>query len=134
LISASFFLLPLISMLDSAPPFEQAMERLEEIVSSMESDRMPLEDMVSSYEEGMTLIQHCRQRVDQARQRIEAIQLRSDGKAELVEFTSSTAEAMAAKAAPVPPAAEAESKTRRRTVPAAKPAAAAAEEDEIQLF
>lgn len=69
--------------------FEQAMERLEEIVSAMESDRMPLDEMVSSYEEGMKLLQVCRQRIDNARQRIETISLSSDGKAEISPFDAS---------------------------------------------
>ena len=33
-------------------PFEAAMERLDEIVSSMEGECMSLEDMVRNYEEG----------------------------------------------------------------------------------
>jgi exodeoxyribonuclease VII small subunit len=66
--------------------FEQAMERLEEIVSAMESDRMPLDEMVSSYEEGMKLLQVCRQRIDNARQRIETISLNPEGKAEITPF------------------------------------------------
>lgn len=66
--------------------YEQAMVRLEEIVSEMESDRMPLDLMVSSYEEGMRLLQVCRQRIDNARVRIESIHLNPDGKADLNPF------------------------------------------------
>jgi exodeoxyribonuclease VII small subunit len=39
--------------------FEQAMERLDEIVSALEGDRMPLGDLISSYEEGMQLLKTC---------------------------------------------------------------------------
>jgi exodeoxyribonuclease VII small subunit len=40
--------------------FEKAMDRLEEIVVQMEGDRMPLDQMVASYEEGMGLLKVCR--------------------------------------------------------------------------
>ncbi len=91
--------------------FEQAMERLEEIVGSMESDRMPLDEMVSSYEEGMKLLQRCRQRIENARYRIESISLKVDGKAELAAFEPGKDE----------PAAEDKSKTAARRRPAARP-------------
>jgi exodeoxyribonuclease VII small subunit len=74
------------SVTNQETSFEQAMERLEEIVSAMESDRMPLDEMVTSYEEGMTLLQICRQRIEHARQRIETIGLTADGKGELTAF------------------------------------------------
>jgi exodeoxyribonuclease VII small subunit len=60
----------------SQPPelsFEDAMSRLDEIVGAMETDRMPLEDMIRSYEEGIGLLKHCRQRLDGARRRVELI-------------------------------------------------------------
>lgn len=75
--------------------YEQAMERLEEIVSEMESDRMPLDLMVSSYEEGMRLLQVCRQRIENARMRIESIQLNPDGKADLSPFDAAKSGEMA---------------------------------------
>lgn len=102
--------------------FEQAMERLEEIVSAMESDRMPLDEMVGSYEEGMKLLQICRQRIETARQRIETISLSADGKAELSSFD------------PAKTAEPAETKTpvrRRPTVAKAEPEEVS---DDIRLF
>jgi exodeoxyribonuclease VII small subunit len=80
---------PMSSPQKNETSFEQAMERLEEIVSAMESDRMPLDEMVSSYEEGMKLLQVCRQRIDNARQRIETISLNPEGKAEISTFDAS---------------------------------------------
>ena len=50
------------------------MQRLEQIVEAMESDRQPLEAMLSSYEEGMKLLGLCRQRMDEAKLRVEQIQ------------------------------------------------------------
>ena len=43
------------------------MSRLDEIVGAMETDRMPLEEMIRSYEEGIGLLKNCRQRLDGAR-------------------------------------------------------------------
>jgi exodeoxyribonuclease VII small subunit len=103
--------------------FEQAMERLEEIVGSMESDRMPLDEMVTSYEEGMKLLQRCRQRIENARQRIESISLKADGRAELAPFEPGKDE----------PAAEDKSKTAARRRPAARPETEDVG-DEIRLF
>jgi len=60
---------------DSLQSFEEAMERLDEIVSAMEGERMPLDEMVASYEEGVKLLSLCRQRIDTARLRVEKIQV-----------------------------------------------------------
>jgi exodeoxyribonuclease VII small subunit len=114
--------------------FEEAMDRLEEIVSSMEGERMPLEDMVRSYEEGARLLRTCRQRIDSARQRVELISANLDAPAEkatLLPFDPATAEAADATG----------SKTRSAVAPAAAPAprrkptpAVEPEDDDIRLF
>lgn len=59
--------------------FEDAMSRLDEIVGAMETDRMPLEDMIRSYEEGIALLKNCRQRLDGARRRVELISADLEG-------------------------------------------------------
>ncbi len=58
--------------------FEDAMQRLEEIVNAMEAERLPLEEMVQSYEEGAVLLKVCRARMEVARQRVELITTRLD--------------------------------------------------------
>ena len=113
--------------------FEDAMERLEEIVSAMEGERMPLEEMVQSYGEGAKLLRQCRQRIEAARQRVELITADLDGpgpgKATLSTFDETAAE----------PAAESNAKPRSsssgntRRAPA-KPAPDDAGDDEIRLF
>ncbi|MES2596671.1 MAG: exodeoxyribonuclease VII small subunit [Verrucomicrobiota bacterium] len=109
--------------------FEQAMERLEEIVGTMESDRMPLDEMVGSYEEGMKLLQVCRQRIEQARQRIEIINIKGDGKAETAPFEIGREDSAEEKPRSSAPAA------RRRPAPAPAPRPeASGEDDEIRLF
>jgi exodeoxyribonuclease VII small subunit len=105
--------------------FEQAMERLEEIVAAMETDRMPLEEMVDAYEEGMKLLQNCRHRIENARHRIESIALKADGKAELSNFDPNQMDVADDKPRSNPP-------SRRR--PPAKPETSNDADDEIRLF
>lgn len=54
------------------PSFEEAMERLEEIVSAWRVSVCRWE-MVQSYAEGAQLLKVCRQRIEVARQRVELI-------------------------------------------------------------
>lgn len=55
------------------PSFEDAMQRLDEIVAGMEDSQLSLEEMISNYEEGVSLLKLCRQRIDGARRRVELI-------------------------------------------------------------
>ena len=66
--------------------FESAMERLEEIVEQMESGKMPLEDLIVRYEEGMKLVKICQERLASAEQRIEIITRNHAGKAVVKNF------------------------------------------------
>jgi exodeoxyribonuclease VII small subunit len=70
--------------------FEDAMESLDAIVASLEGERLPLEEMVASYERGMKLLRVCRSRIETARQRVELItaDFEGRGKASLSEFTA----------------------------------------------
>ena len=69
--------------------FEEAMGALETIVGSLETERLPLEEMVSAYERGVNLLRTCRARIETARQRVELItaDLEGRGAATLGEFT-----------------------------------------------
>ena len=53
--------------------FETAMERLEKIVQEMESSKLPLEDLLVRYEEGIRLVGVCNQRLAGAENRIEIL-------------------------------------------------------------
>ena len=53
--------------------FEQALERLETIVRAMESGDLPLEKAISDFQEGLELARVCRQKLDQAEQKIEML-------------------------------------------------------------
>jgi exodeoxyribonuclease VII small subunit len=120
---------------DATPPedlsFEEAMDSLESIVTSLETDRLPLEEMVASYERGMRLLRTCRGRIESARQRVELItaDLNEKGKATLGEFSpQETAETPAAQDAP--------KRTRRKPVapPVTTPDESEEDEGEVRLF
>ena len=53
-----------------APTFESMMERLEQLVGTLESGNLSLEDSIHSFEEGMALVKRCTEVLDQAEQRI----------------------------------------------------------------
>ncbi len=46
--------------------YEQSIKRLEEIVTRLESGRLPLEDSISLYNEGIKLSAECRKTLESA--------------------------------------------------------------------
>src|ERR1700732_3308321 len=66
--------------------FETAMDRLEKIVEQMESGKLPLEDLIVRYEEGMNLVKVCQERLASAEQKIEIIARNSAGKPVVKDF------------------------------------------------
>ena len=66
--------------------FEGAMDRLDKIVEQMESGKLPLEDLIVRYEEGMNLVRICQERLANAEQKIEIIARNSAGKPVVKEF------------------------------------------------
>ena len=59
--------------------FEQALVELENIVTSLENGKAPLEDSISSYERGIALKKHCEKKLNEAQEKIEKITIGSDG-------------------------------------------------------
>jgi exodeoxyribonuclease VII small subunit len=76
--------------------FESAVERLEQIVELMESDKMPLEDLLVRYEEGTKLVKFCQQQLEAAEKRIEIITRNAKGEPKLEPFEPEKAAATAA--------------------------------------
>jgi exodeoxyribonuclease VII small subunit len=66
--------------------FESAMDRLEAIVEQMESGKLPLEDLIVRYEEGMNLVKICQERLANAEQKIQIIARNSAGKTVVKDF------------------------------------------------
>ena len=53
--------------------FEEAMERLENIVETLSSQKVNLDSMVELYEEGNALKEYCAKRLDEAKMKVEII-------------------------------------------------------------
>lgn len=66
-------------MSDTTPPadlsFEDALQRLESIVETLEDDPPPLDEALDTYAEGVSLANECLARLDAAEQRIEELSL-----------------------------------------------------------
>lgn len=61
--------------------FEDALQRLEQIVQKLESGQAPLEESIALYEEGARLKAHCETRLKAAQLRVEKIVVGPDGQA-----------------------------------------------------
>ncbi|MEO3944399.1 exodeoxyribonuclease VII small subunit [Gorillibacterium sp. CAU 1737] len=57
----------------AALSFEEAMQRLEEIVSRLESGDVPLEQAIEWFQEGMKLSHLCGQKLEQVERKIEML-------------------------------------------------------------
>lgn len=68
---------------------EHALGRLESIVEEIEKTPPPLETLIERYEEGMKLLQVCREKLDAAEKRIEIITRSGRGKPSLEPFEES---------------------------------------------
>ncbi|CAI9086231.1 exodeoxyribonuclease VII small subunit [Candidatus Methylacidiphilum fumarolicum] len=58
--------------------FEEAFKKLQEIVNSLESGQMPLEDLLQKYEEGRRLLKICDEKLNEAEQRIIVLSAKQD--------------------------------------------------------
>ena len=65
--------------------FEDALARLEAIVSRLESGQAPLEQSIALYEEGAALKAHCEARLKAAQLRVEKIVVGPDGQAKGIQ-------------------------------------------------
>ncbi len=109
------------------------MDSLESIVSSLEGERLPLEEMVQGYERGVKLLRICRSRIETARQRVEIItaDLEGRGKASLSDFGALEA------SEPPAPANQDEAVKRSRkkaAAPEPPPSGPASTGEDIRLF
>ena len=67
--------------------FEASLKRLEEIVSRMERGDVPLEEALSLFEEGTSLVKSCTKRLDEAELKIVQLTKGQNGEPEETEFT-----------------------------------------------
>ena len=63
--------------------FEENIEKLEEILSKLEDEKLPLDTSVKLYEEGMKLISKCNRELEAAERKIKILTRTANG--EIVE-------------------------------------------------
>ena len=71
---------------DKPENFEDAMARLDAIVAKLEEDKLPLEEMLARYEEGVALARFCGEKLEAAEQKVRLIAQKADGRVTLEEF------------------------------------------------
>ena len=81
----------------SEETFESAMSRLEQIVEQMESDQLPLEELLTRYEEGVKLVKVCEEKLAVAEKRIEIITRNAAGEPQVEPFEPEKKSAAAAR-------------------------------------
>ena len=59
--------------------FEEALKQLETIAEEIEQGKIGLEESISKYEQGMTLVKQCREILSRAEHKIQQLQQRADG-------------------------------------------------------
>lgn len=65
--------------------FEASLASLENIVSAMEKGDLPLEEALSSFEQGIKLVRNCEEKLQSAEQRVKILTQSNDGN-ELQDF------------------------------------------------
>jgi exodeoxyribonuclease VII small subunit len=71
---------------DEPKSFEDAMTRLDAIVAKLEEDKLPLDEMLSRYEEGIALARYCGEKPEAAEQKVRLIARKADGSVTLEDF------------------------------------------------
>lgn len=70
---------------DAPLAYEKAYDRLETIVTRLEQEEAPLDELVRDYEEGMRMLQICQKRLQEATLRIEKVRTESEAELEAWE-------------------------------------------------
>jgi len=65
--------------------FEEALKKLEKIVSDLESGKFPLEESLKKYEEGVRLVYSCSKILETAQKKVEVL-AKKEGAFELKAF------------------------------------------------
>lgn len=73
-------------MAEKKPTFEQAMARLEEIVTGLEQGDLPLDESLSLYEEGAKLMKQCNTLLDKAEQKVMKLRVSDTGEVTAAPF------------------------------------------------
>ncbi len=64
------------------PSFEEAMDRMEEIIKQLEDGELDLDKCLEVFEEGVRMYRHCTAKLDQAEGKVKVIMQDDGGKVE----------------------------------------------------
>lgn len=53
--------------------FEKSMNRLDEIIASLDNDKMPLDEALELYKEGISLSAECKKELESAKQQVKIL-------------------------------------------------------------
>lgn len=67
--------------------FEEALERLEEIVEKLESGGLTLDESLEKFSEGVKLVKFCNKELNKAEKKIELVLREDDGFGDIVPFS-----------------------------------------------
>ena len=73
-------------------PFEEALKKLESIVEAMESEDLPLESLLSKYEQGTQLARICQERLSEAELKIQQLERNTAGEMKLKSMQAEDSE------------------------------------------
>jgi exodeoxyribonuclease VII small subunit len=68
-------------------PFEEALKKLETIVTAMEAEDLPLETLLAKYEEGTRLARVCQEKLAEAELKIQQLEKTATGELKLKPVT-----------------------------------------------
>ncbi len=71
--------------------FEDALKKLENIVSGLERGDIPLDESLAKYEEGVKLVRFCQKKLQEAKKKIEILVKTKEGKIKLEPFGEESA-------------------------------------------
>ena len=67
--------------------FEEALQKLETIVTQMEEGDLPLEETLKAFEEGVRLARFCAGKLDEAERKVEKLMRDQAGKLQTTSFS-----------------------------------------------
>lgn len=73
-------------MTENKISLEEAMAMLEAVVARMENEKLPLEESLKLYEEGIRLASRCATELEAAKRKIQILQRNADGEIDVVDL------------------------------------------------
>ena len=67
--------------------FEEALQKLEAIITQMEEGDLPLEETLKEFEEGVRLARFCASKLDEAERKVEKLMRDQAGKLQTASFS-----------------------------------------------